>query len=138
MPMLQADICPDHSSTQPAETTRSGGLRRIQGSPVTYAKCADAYADGRADIPIGDPAYAPKLDRDNDGVACERDQAPAGFTPRTQPTPQPSTSATVQAGTEARLPQTGPGEVTAAGALVVVMGAVVVLAFKRRRTRFTA
>ncbi len=105
---------------------------------MTYANCSAAYADGRADILIGDAAYAPKLDRDNDGVACEKADAPAGFTPRSEPTPTPSTSATVQAQDSGRLPQTGPGEVTAAGAFVVVMGAVVVVAFRRRRTRFTA
>ncbi|MCQ4364973.1 excalibur calcium-binding domain-containing protein [Mycobacterium gordonae] len=36
-----------------------------------YANCKAAAADGRYNIPRGDPAYAPKLDRDNDGIACE-------------------------------------------------------------------
>jgi hypothetical protein len=27
--------------------------------------------DGRYNIPKGDPDYQPKLDRDNDGLACE-------------------------------------------------------------------
>lgn len=36
-----------------------------------YANCEAAAADGRYNIPRGDPAYAPKLDRDNDGIACE-------------------------------------------------------------------
>lgn len=36
-----------------------------------YKNCSQARADGRHDIPRGDSAYAPHLDRDNDGVACE-------------------------------------------------------------------
>lgn len=36
-----------------------------------YANCKAAAADGRYNIPRGDPAYSPKLDRDNDGIACE-------------------------------------------------------------------
>jgi hypothetical protein len=36
-----------------------------------YANCKEAHKDGRYDIPRGDPAYAPKLDRDDDGIACE-------------------------------------------------------------------
>lgn len=106
---------------------------------LTYANCTDAYAAGRADILIGDDAYAPKLDRDNDGIACERDQAPAGFTPRTEAThkPEPQVTTTTQADAGERLPQTGPGEVTAVGAVLTAVGAVVILAVRRRRTRFT-
>jgi Excalibur calcium-binding domain len=37
-----------------------------------YATCKDAAKDGRYNIPRGDPAYQQKLDRDNDGIACER------------------------------------------------------------------
>jgi hypothetical protein len=36
-----------------------------------YKNCSQARADGRHDIPRGDPAYAPHLDRDNDGIACD-------------------------------------------------------------------
>jgi hypothetical protein len=36
-----------------------------------YANCTEAHKDGRYNIPKGDPAYQPKLDRDNDGIACE-------------------------------------------------------------------
>ncbi|MFN3601961.1 MAG: excalibur calcium-binding domain-containing protein [Dietzia sp.] len=36
-----------------------------------YANCAAARAAGAAPIMRGEPGYAPKLDRDNDGVACE-------------------------------------------------------------------
>lgn len=37
-----------------------------------YATCKDAAKDGRYNIPRGDPAYGKWLDRDNDGIACER------------------------------------------------------------------
>ncbi|WP_346995778.1 excalibur calcium-binding domain-containing protein [Dietzia sp. SLG310A2-38A2] len=36
-----------------------------------YANCDAARAAGAAPLMRGDPGYAPKLDRDNDGVACE-------------------------------------------------------------------
>lgn len=36
-----------------------------------YRNCTEARKDGRSNIPRGDPAYQPKLDRDNDGIACE-------------------------------------------------------------------
>jgi hypothetical protein len=36
-----------------------------------YKNCSQAHADGRYNIPRGDPAYQPKLDRDDDGIACE-------------------------------------------------------------------
>ena len=41
----------------------------VAGPP--YKNCSQARADGRHDIPRGDPAYAPHLDRDDDGIACE-------------------------------------------------------------------
>lgn len=38
---------------------------------VYYRTCAEAHAAGRYDIPEGDPAYRPGLDKDHNGVACE-------------------------------------------------------------------
>ena len=38
---------------------------------VYFARCADARAAGAAPIHEGEPGYAPHLDRDGDGVACE-------------------------------------------------------------------
>ncbi|HZA11343.1 excalibur calcium-binding domain-containing protein [Mycobacterium sp.] len=37
-----------------------------------YANCKAAAADGRYNIGSNDPAYRPQLDRDHDGIACER------------------------------------------------------------------
>ena len=36
-----------------------------------YKNCTAAHADGRYDIPQGDPDYKSSQDRDGDGVACE-------------------------------------------------------------------
>lgn len=41
----------------------------LAGPP--YQNCTEARADGAHDMTTDDPGYAPKLDRDNDGVACE-------------------------------------------------------------------
>ncbi|OBK19350.1 excalibur calcium-binding domain-containing protein [Mycobacterium asiaticum] len=37
-----------------------------------YANCKAAAKDGRYNIPRGDSAYGSWLDRDNDGIACEK------------------------------------------------------------------
>ncbi|MFM1723583.1 excalibur calcium-binding domain-containing protein [Rhodococcus sp. PAM 2766] len=42
-----------------------------RGDSVHYANCAAARAAGAAPIYAGQPGYSSKLDRDNDGVACE-------------------------------------------------------------------
>jgi hypothetical protein len=41
------------------------------GSTTVFRRCADARAAGRAPIRRGQPGYAPHLDADNNGVACE-------------------------------------------------------------------
>lgn len=59
------------------------GPRRGTVSPAPtnlthhYKNCTEAWADGRTDIPRGDPDYHPALDRDGDGWACDRSD-PAG------------------------------------------------------------
>ncbi|MBP2451401.1 excalibur calcium-binding domain-containing protein [Mycolicibacterium lutetiense] len=37
-----------------------------------YRYCKDAYADGRSNMTTDDPGYADHLDRDGDGIACEK------------------------------------------------------------------
>ena len=37
-----------------------------------YSSCADVRAAGAAPLHPGDPGYSRKLDRDGDGVACEK------------------------------------------------------------------
>jgi hypothetical protein len=36
-----------------------------------YKNCSEARAAGVTPLYEGDPGYAPHLDRDNDGIACE-------------------------------------------------------------------
>jgi len=43
---------------------------------ATYKNCTEAHNDGRYSIPRTDPAYAPHLDRDKDGLACEPNEGP--------------------------------------------------------------
>ena len=40
-------------------------------SGTSYANCSEAKAAGAAPISRGEPGYSSKLDRDNDGIACE-------------------------------------------------------------------
>ena len=49
------------------EPARTGAVE----SPVYYRNCDAARAAGAAPVRIGDPGYAPHLDRDSDGVGCE-------------------------------------------------------------------
>lgn len=46
--------------------------KREEGSGVYFASCKEAKAAGAAPLHRGDPGYRAKLDRDDDGVACER------------------------------------------------------------------
>jgi hypothetical protein len=39
---------------------------------VTYKNCDEAKAAGAAPIRRGEPGYRPSLDRDGDGVACDK------------------------------------------------------------------
>ena len=43
-----------------------------QEDSVYYHNCAEARAKGVTPIYRGQPGYRPKLDRDGDGIACER------------------------------------------------------------------
>jgi len=50
----------------------------VPGTPATppssvyYRSCAEARAAGAAPLYRGQPGYRPELDRDGDGIACER------------------------------------------------------------------
>lgn len=57
---------PPPTAARPAPTTTSPSAR---GS--SYANCTEARAAGAAPLYRGEPGYAPKLDRDGDGIACE-------------------------------------------------------------------
>lgn len=57
-------------SRRPAPST-AGQRRGLSGGSPYYARCREAWDAGVAPIRRGEPGYAPHLDRDNDGVACE-------------------------------------------------------------------
>ena len=55
---------------------------------IHFSSCKEAWENGYSDIHRGEPGYSSKLDRDGDGIACERANAPRGvFKPR-QSSPQ--------------------------------------------------
>ncbi|MFI1829641.1 excalibur calcium-binding domain-containing protein [Streptomyces sp. NPDC020412] len=53
----------------PADVTED---RDDAGANVYYANCAAARAAGATPVKRGDPGYARHLDRDGDGVGCDR------------------------------------------------------------------
>ena len=57
------------AATAPATTAATTPATRQ--STVSYANCTAVRAAGAAPLYRGEPGYAPHLDRDNDGVACE-------------------------------------------------------------------
>ncbi|MNQ72107.1 Excalibur calcium-binding domain protein [compost metagenome] len=64
-----------HRGGQAAGSSRPQGLLnssppRRSGGP--FANCSEARAAGAAPVRRGDPGYGPHLDRDGDGVGCER------------------------------------------------------------------
>jgi hypothetical protein len=67
-PKPAAEVSPtsSQSSTQPTMTP-------APVSPaVTYTSCAEVRAAGKAPLHRGDPGYSRELDRNGDGVACDR------------------------------------------------------------------
>ena len=55
----------------PAQTYAPAPVAEPVPQSASYANCSEARAAGAAPIYRGEPGYASKLDRDNDGVACE-------------------------------------------------------------------
>ena len=50
---------------------------------IHFSSCTEAWQNGYSDIHRGEPGYSSRLDKDGDGVACERSKAPRGvFKPR--------------------------------------------------------
>ena len=43
----------------------------MANADVYYKNCSEARTAGVTPLYEGDPGYAPHLDRDNDGIACE-------------------------------------------------------------------
>jgi len=55
----------------PPTTAETAPVYQPVPQSTYYRNCSQAHADGRYNIPQGDPAYRPGLDRDRDGYACE-------------------------------------------------------------------
>ena len=55
---------------------------------IHFSSCKEAWENGYSDIHKGEAGYSSRLDRDNDGVACELSKAPRGvFKPRQSNSP---------------------------------------------------
>lgn len=60
-------------SPQPVAAPTSSPAVPTDGSAsVYYENCSAAHAAGASNLPVGAPGYRPELDRDLDGIACER------------------------------------------------------------------
>jgi hypothetical protein len=60
------------TSSSPSTSSTSTTTTTTPTPPVYYKNCAEARAAGAAPIYRGQPGYRPGLDRDGDGIACER------------------------------------------------------------------
>lgn len=63
--------------TQPPPTTAKAATAPAPTSPpattgVYYSNCSEARAAGAAPIKQGEPGYRSGLDRDGDGIACDK------------------------------------------------------------------
>ncbi|MFJ5918110.1 LAETG motif-containing sortase-dependent surface protein [Streptomyces ardesiacus] len=119
-----------------------------------FKNCTEAYDAGYSNIPEGDEHYGAHLDRDKDGVGC--DKPPAGFVPVGDRDTDDATGAgsgkdsgagqsggEESGGTEAAgqqgtdLAETGGDDntpyIAAGGAVVVLAGGGLMLAARRRR-----
>jgi hypothetical protein len=56
---------------QAARPKAEEGAARTDARAGPFDNCSEARAAGAAPIARGEPGYAPHLDRDNDGIACE-------------------------------------------------------------------
>lgn len=71
-----AQAAPDGDRSRKRKAKSSRMLRtyrapRAIGGDAYYPNCAAARAAGVAPIRRGQPGYSGKLDRDDDGIACE-------------------------------------------------------------------
>lgn len=66
--LIQRNEAPDHAVVA---STLVDDRDSMKISSVIYRNCAQARAAGAAPIYRGQPGYAPWLDADDDGIACE-------------------------------------------------------------------
>ncbi|MEX5236103.1 excalibur calcium-binding domain-containing protein [Kocuria arenosa] len=70
-----APVAPEPVAPAPAPVAPAPKPEPVPAAPAApaaaFANCSAAKAAGAAPLYAGSPGYAPKLDRDGDGVACE-------------------------------------------------------------------
>lgn len=59
-----------NKTTKISKTTKSK-KKKSDSNDVYFNNCKEAKASGYRNIRRGEPGYREKLDRDNDGIACE-------------------------------------------------------------------
>nr|WP_203615965.1 excalibur calcium-binding domain-containing protein [Streptomyces sp. SID13726] len=104
-----------------------------------FANCTEAYAAGYANIPEGDEHYGKHLDRDGDGIGCDR--PPADFVAHDDESAVAGERDKSQGEAKAEdrdLAETGGGGDTtvylaAAGSAVLLTGGALVASSRRRR-----
>ena len=64
----------EEPAQEPAQAPRQSGQNPDSegAAGAYYANCTEAKAAGAAPLYRGEPGYREKLDRDNDGIACEK------------------------------------------------------------------
>jgi hypothetical protein len=72
-PPTNTTVAPPTTAVPPPATTTTTRPRRNPdpGPPPHYDNCFQAWRAGALPLYRGDPGYAPHLDDDNDGIACE-------------------------------------------------------------------
>ncbi|KOV32092.1 excalibur calcium-binding domain-containing protein [Streptomyces caelestis] len=114
------------------------------GGNTPFENCSEAYANGHANIPAASDHYGEHLDRDGDGIGC--DKPPADFEPyeEAETDTGDDTGTTENTGSDNKeqaggtdLAETGGSDTTpyiaAGGAAVVLLGGGVMIAARRRR-----
>lgn len=70
-PVAPAPVVEEPAPAAPAPVEQAP-VAPAPGAGVSYPNCAAAKAEGAAPLYAGEPGYSTKLDRDGDGVACEK------------------------------------------------------------------
>ncbi len=56
----------------PKNTQQNEVTDQSVDTTVSYANCTEVRKAGKAPIKQGEPGYSTKLDRDGDGIACDK------------------------------------------------------------------
>ncbi|WP_416382530.1 excalibur calcium-binding domain-containing protein [Nocardia beijingensis] len=67
----QTDTPAPNNPQQPSPPQQNNPPAQVPPGGPSYKNCTEVRNAGKAPLLRGQPGYAPDLDRDNDGVACE-------------------------------------------------------------------